>query len=113
MSSGRRSGLPSVDATKPIVLVIAGHLTPAEVPRFYEELYERLYGELATRPDDFGAAEVICEVGGLVRPNLAAVEVLARLRLDARRRGCRVRLRGAARELRLLLDLVGLGDMAL
>ncbi|MEU0282192.1 MULTISPECIES: STAS domain-containing protein [unclassified Streptomyces] len=101
-----------MDATKPIVLVIAGHLTPADVPRFHEELYARLYGELAARPDDFGAAEVICEVDGLVRPNLAAVEVLARLRLDARRRGCRLRLRGAGRELRLLLDLVGLGDMA-
>ncbi|MFB6979919.1 STAS domain-containing protein [Streptomyces scopuliridis] len=102
-----------MDATKPIVLVIAGHLTPADVPRFYEELYERLHGELAARPGDFAVAEVICEVGGLVRPNLAAVEVIARLRLDARRRGCRVRLRGVARELRLLLDLVGLGDMAL
>ncbi|MFE4367151.1 STAS domain-containing protein [Streptomyces sp. NPDC056835] len=99
-----------MDATKPIVLVIAGHITPADVTRCYAELYERLYGELAARPDDFGAAEVICEVGGLVRPNLAAVEVLARLQLDARRRGCRVRLRDAGRELRLLLDLVGLGN---
>ncbi|MFD7286178.1 STAS domain-containing protein [Streptomyces sp. NPDC059863] len=113
MSSGRRTGLPRVDATKPIVLVIAGHLTPAEVPRFSEELYKRLHGELAARPDGFVVTEVICEVGGLVRPNLAAVEVLARLQLDARRRGCRVRLRDAGRELRLLLDLVGLGNMAL
>ncbi|MFJ9032248.1 STAS domain-containing protein [Streptomyces sp. NPDC102274] len=101
-----------MDATKPIVLVIAGHLTPAEVPRFCEELYERLRGELAARPDYLGAGEVICEVDGLVRPNLAAVEVLARLQLDARRLGCRLRLRGADRELRLLLDLVGLGNMA-
>lgn len=99
-----------MDATKPIVLVITGHLTPADVPRLYEELYEQLHGELAARPDDLDVAEVICEVGGLVRPNLAAVEVLARIRLDARRRSCRVRLRGTGRELRLLLDLLGLED---
>ncbi|MFF5564313.1 STAS domain-containing protein [Streptomyces sp. NPDC012623] len=92
-----------MDVTKPIVLVVAGHLTPADVPRLHEELNAALPAT---------AADVICDVAGLVRPTLAAVEVLARLRLTARRRGCRLRLRGAGRELRTLLDLVGLSDLA-
>ncbi|MFD7899305.1 STAS domain-containing protein [Streptomyces sp. NPDC059743] len=93
-----------MDATEPIVLVIAGRLTSADVPRLCEELTARLYGT--------GAAEAICDVGGLGPPDLAAVDALARLQLTARRHGCRVRLRGAGRELRLLLDLVGLLGLA-
>ncbi|MEV7421152.1 STAS domain-containing protein [Streptomyces sp. NPDC091212] len=92
-----------MDDTKPIVLVVAGHITPADVPRLDEELRAGL-------PET--AAEVVCDVGGLVRPTLAAVEVLARLQLTARRRGCRLGLRGAGPELRLLLDLVGLEALA-
>ncbi|QXE35075.1 STAS domain-containing protein [Streptomyces sp. GMY02] len=92
-----------MDATEPIVLVITGRLTPADVPRLCEELTARLHGT--------GAAEVICDVGGLGPPDLTAVDALARLHLTARRHGCRVRLRGAGRELRLLLDLVGLRSL--
>ncbi|WP_066945960.1 STAS domain-containing protein [Streptomyces lushanensis] len=93
-----------MDATEPIVLVIAGRLTSADVPRLCEELTARLYGT--------GAAEVICDVGGLGPPDLTAVDALARLHLTARRQGCRLRLRAADRELRLLLDLVGLLGLA-
>ncbi|WP_233518391.1 STAS domain-containing protein [Streptomyces corynorhini] len=92
-----------MDDTKPTVLVVAGHIAPADVPRRHEELAA---GLPAT------AADVVCDVGGLVRPTLAAVELLALLQLTARRRGCRVALRGTGRELRLLLDLVGLGALA-
>ena len=45
------------------------------------------------------------------RPDLALVDSLARLQLDARRRGGRLRLRNATDELRGLLELVGLADV--
>lgn len=45
------------------------------------------------------------------RTDLALVEALARLQLAARRRGTRVRVRGAEPELLALLELVGLGDV--
>jgi hypothetical protein len=44
-------------------------------------------------------------------PDLALVDALARLQLAARRRGLRLRLRGASEELRALLELVGLADV--
>ena len=44
------------------------------------------------------------------RRNLGDVEALARLDLGARRRGHGVRVRGAGRELRELVELVGLAD---
>ncbi|MFE3743456.1 STAS domain-containing protein, partial [Streptomyces sp. NPDC059134] len=70
-------------------------------PRLRAELGARLRGSE-------GAGGVVCDVGGLRRPNLAAVHVLVALQLDARRRGRPLRLRGVGSELRLLLDLVGL-----
>jgi len=45
------------------------------------------------------------------KPDLALVDSLARLQLDARRRGGRLRLRNATDELRGLLELVGLADV--
>ncbi|MFF3751058.1 STAS domain-containing protein [Streptomyces sp. NPDC002018] len=93
-----------VDTTEPIVLTIAGRLAPADVPRLCAELIARLHGT--------GAAEVIGDVGGLGPPNLVAVEAIARLQLTARRRGCRLRLRGVGGELRLLLELMGLSGLA-
>ncbi len=47
-------------------------------------------------------------VAGEGRPDLAAVDALARLQLSARRLGGRVRLRDVSQELAELLDLVGL-----
>ena len=54
---------------------------------------------------------VVCDVGALTDPGVSAVEALARVQLTAHRIGLEVRLRGAARELRELLDLVGLCDV--
>ncbi|MFI5754358.1 STAS domain-containing protein [Streptomyces sp. NPDC051569] len=96
MSSARSAGLFAVDLTKPIVLVVTGQLTPADVPPLCAELTE--------------GAGVVVDVGGLTHPDLTAVDALARLTLAARRRGCRLRLRGTGRELRLLLDGVGLAE---
>jgi hypothetical protein len=51
---------------------------------------------------------VICDVSSLTQPTAAAVEVLARLRLAARRLGCELRFYGAGRGLRDLVALTGL-----
>lgn len=104
MSSGRWGGLLRVDATQPIIVRIAGRVSPADVPRLCEELSARLTGADAT--------EAICDVGGLTDANLAAVNAVACLQLTARRLGSRIRLRNAGPELRALLDLVGLGEVA-
>jgi hypothetical protein len=44
-------------------------------------------------------------------PDLALVEALARVQLNARRRGARVRLTNVSEPLRGLLELVGLADV--
>ena len=54
--------------------------------------------------------EVVARVDAR-RPDLALVDSLARLQLDARRRGGRLRLRNVTDELRGLLELVGLADV--
>jgi ABC-type transporter Mla MlaB component len=51
-----------------------------------------------------------CEVAG-VDADAVAVDALARLALAARRRGCRVRLAGASRELLELIELAGLAEV--
>lgn len=57
---------------------------------------------------DGRCAVVVCDVSGIGPPGLAAVDLLARLDLTARRTGGRIRLRGAGPALRSLLDLTGL-----
>ena len=54
---------------------------------------------------------VVCDVGTLDRPDLDAIDAVARLALAARRLGCRVRLENASPALRDLLALVGLADV--
>lgn len=104
MSFGRRTGLPGMDPLSPAVLVLSGRVTRAGTPRLCADL-EAI---LATSE----AAVVDCDVGGVVEPDLASVEALARLSLVARRAGGRrLRLRGTPPELQLLLDLVGLGEV--
>ncbi|MCX4691412.1 STAS domain-containing protein [Streptomyces sp. NBC_01408] len=57
-----------------------------------------------------GATAVVCDAGAVTAPDLAAVEVLARLRLTARGRGG-LTVTGASPPLRALLDLVGLVEL--
>ncbi|MFJ3581477.1 STAS domain-containing protein [Streptomyces sp. NPDC090127] len=90
-----------MDTSRPLVLTLAARATPEEVAR----LCALLEGAAPT--------DVICDVGGLVHADLAAVDALARLRLTARRLGHRLRFRGTGGELRLLLGLVGLADAVL
>ncbi|WSB48096.1 STAS domain-containing protein [Streptomyces cellulosae] len=94
-------GLPLVDAMTPPVLVLSGPLTSGEVSGPCEALCALLDGEGRGRV-------VVCDVAGLGPPGLAAVNLLARLQLTARRAGGRIRLRDPSPALCALLDLVGL-----
>ncbi|MEU1277722.1 STAS domain-containing protein [Streptomyces sp. NPDC005805] len=121
MTSRPAAGHPHVDAEQPIVMRITGGLAPGDAPRLCEELTgrfrERLRDDGPAGPDAPpdaagepvpGPAPVLVDVAGLTRADLAAVEVLTRLQLTARRHGTRVHLTGAGAELRLLLGLMGL-----
>jgi len=54
---------------------------------------------------------LVCDVGHLARIDLGTVDVLARLALIARRRGCRFSVRDAPPDLRALLALAGLAEI--
>ncbi|MDN3295902.1 STAS domain-containing protein [Streptomyces ficellus] len=92
-----------MDTTDPNVFLVVGPIEPADVPRLCEELAE-LLGES-------GDGDVICDVGGVIRPGLAAVDALARLRLTAQRLGRPMVVRNAQPALRVLIELVGLADL--
>ncbi|MEU8673787.1 STAS domain-containing protein [Streptomyces sp. NPDC048560] len=110
MSFARRAGLCGVDAVTPIVLVVSGRVTRADVPALCAELEALLNGPRAAGLDP--AAAVDCDVGGVVAPDLALVDAVARLGLIARRAGGReLRLRDVPPELQALLDLTGLGEL--
>ncbi|MFE1249936.1 STAS domain-containing protein [Streptomyces sp. NPDC058735] len=100
MSYGGPAGLPLVDAMTPPVLVLPGPVTRDEVRGLSDDVRALLQRS--------GARVVVCDVGGLGPPGLAAVELLARLQLAARRAGGRIRLRDPDPALGALLDLVGL-----
>ena len=53
---------------------------------------------------------IVCDVGALA-PDVAAVDALARLQLNARRLGYEIHLRDASVDLQDLLDFVGLSDV--
>ena len=84
-----------------IVMTLAT-ITQADVPIVCEQLRALI-----------GASDadlVVCEVGAL-QADLVAVEALARLRLEARRLGCELRLRGSSRALEQVLAFCGLCDV--
>jgi len=56
---------------------------------------------------------VRCDLGSVVDTDLDLVDRLARLRLDARRRRCRLEIRTANADLRQLLELAGLDGVVL
>ncbi|MGW6590248.1 STAS domain-containing protein [Streptomyces sp. MCL20-2] len=109
MNFARRSGLPGVDAENPITLTVTGRVSRAVVADLCGEL-ERALADPCGAALAPGAA-VDCDVGGMIRPDLTAVEAVARLGLVARRAGHTLRLRRVPPELRALLDLVGLADV--
>jgi len=85
----------------PLVVSIVGSIARAGIPG----LCERVRAPLET---SCGGELVICDVGGILSPDVVAVGALARLQLTARRLGCRIRLRHASAELKELLKLTGL-----
>ncbi|MFH8804358.1 STAS domain-containing protein [Streptomyces sp. NPDC017936] len=100
MSYPAPPGLPLVDATTPPVLALTGPVTRDRVAGLCDDLRALLEGG--------GAGVVVCDAAGIGPPGLMAVELLAQLRLTARRAGGRVLLRDPAPALCALLDLVGL-----
>ncbi len=104
-----RSPAPG-DPLGTVVLTLPGTVAPGEVAALCERLRALLErreetGDVPGRGEPFA---VVCDAGAVTRPDLATVEALARLRLTARRLGCRLRLRNAHPELRCLLRLLGL-----
>ena len=55
-----------------------------------------------------GGDILVCDLSGLPRAHLGAIDALARLQLAARRGGCRLLLRGGSAQLAWLIELCGL-----
>ena len=84
---------------------VGATITRAEVPALCGRLADRVRGQ----PGDL----VLCDVGGLTEPDVAAVEALARLRSTARLHGRRLVVTGAGPRLLALIGLLGLSDVLL
>ena len=88
---------------KMIDLNIVGPIAPNEVSALCERAQRLL--------DQSGADLIVCNVSLLPRPDVAAVEALARIQLLARGCGCEVVIRSKSSELSELLELLGLTDV--
>jgi ABC-type transporter Mla MlaB component len=82
--------------------MLRGSLRRADVPALCDRV-SRLLAES-------GAAEVLCDVSA-VECDAVTVDALARIQLTTRRRGHRMRLRGACPQLRSLVAFMGLEDV--
>jgi ABC-type transporter Mla MlaB component len=85
-----------------VILDVGSPIPRAAVPG----LCRRVHRLLCTR----GADMVTCDVAALEKPDVTAIDALARLQLTARRLGRSIRLRNAPVMLRDLLNLTGLCD---
>jgi len=61
-------------------------------------------------PHSTGMPALVCDLSG-TEPTAATVDVLARLALSLKRRGCRLRVRHASPELCELIAFMGLTDV--
>ena len=103
MRTRSRAGLLGVQdsrAARVAVLALVGAVTRADIPGLCARLSDRL--------DVSAVVVVVCDVGALVGPDVAALDALARLELIARRRGARLALHRASAELLELVALAGL-----
>ena len=82
-----------------------GTPTRADIAARCAELAEALRGR--------ARGVVVCDVSAVAAPDLVTVEVLARLRLTARRFGWGLEVRGAGDDLRELAGLLGLAGALL
>ena len=87
-----------------ILFAVGGTVTRAAVPLLCAELEQRL------RDRD---GVVVCDVAGVVRPDVVTVEALAGLRMLARRHGRRMVVTGVGPDLLRLVGLLGLSDVLL
>ena len=83
-------------------VIVRGRINNAALAGLAERVRAGLHG---------GTDVVVCDVGGLSETSVAAISLLARLQLTARRLGGRVRVRNASPELHELLALAGLCDV--
>ena len=86
---------------EPLVLTIRPPLARADLPG----LFNRVCGAL-----DGAGPIVVCAVDG-IEADAVALQALARLQLAARRRGCRIHLRGVLPDLAVLIALAGLDQV--
>ena len=106
MGAPEESPAAWVDTLRPaqephtLLVTIAGRIDRADAARF-GELVEN---GLTANPTSL----IVCDVGGLIGPDAAAVDAICRIRLASRRAGSRLQLGNAAFELLELLDLMGL-----
>ena len=93
-----------MDAATPnsITFAVRGPIESADLPG--------LCRRVCTLLDGHDGDELTCDVAG-VGADAGTVEALARLQLAAHRKGCRIKLRNASRELRDLVSLMGLTDV--
>ncbi|WP_175543583.1 STAS domain-containing protein [Micromonospora pattaloongensis] len=87
----------------PPVLVIGAAIGRADIPALCARLAELVV------PLPAQGAVVVCDVSAVVEPSAVILDVLARLRLTARRLGADIRVHAAHANLCQLLALTGLG----
>lgn len=100
--TARRSARRVASEPTVVTVIFAGRLAHADVAA--------LCDVVRTALESGDADVVLCDVSGLVGPDITTLGVLARVQLIACRLGCRVRLRHASCELRGLLALTGLEE---
>jgi ABC-type transporter Mla MlaB component len=86
-----------------IVLVFGGPVTRGDVPGLCDSVCALLQAS--------DADLILCDVGAVVDPDVAAVEALARLRVATRRLGRRMHVQNASVDFEALLAFMGLGDV--
>jgi ABC-type transporter Mla MlaB component len=85
-----------------VVVAIRGPLARTEVPALCECVRDLLEAS--------GAEVVVCDARGLVEADAVAIDLLARLQLNARRVGARLDVRHASDRLRDMLAFTGLAE---
>ena len=99
-----RPRAPSTALSRAPDIALAGRIGPDEA--------DALATCVCTRVAAGETGPLGCDVAGVEDPDMGTVDALARMALAARRLGRNVVLRRARTDLRELLELAGLGDLA-
>jgi ABC-type transporter Mla MlaB component len=100
--SFRAAGGPTLVAATQVYFSVGGTVTRADLPDLCAALAELLRHR--------AGGVVVCDVVEVARPDVVTVEVLARLRMTARRHGWQLVVRRASPGLLQLVALLGLTD---